>query len=406
MRPRLTGVGQRRRSCASIMRMAAAWLMAFAAGIAAPSPYLPPEDATILERVPARSDLERLAPLRAALAAAPADLEASLALATGYIGIGRRNSDPRFIAYAQSALLPWLAQPRPPEQVLVLQAITLQYLHQFDAALALLERALGREPLDAQAWLTRAALLELRGDYRAARQACARLVRSADAFTALTCLGSVAGRNGQLEASYRSLREPAGPDPRLPAALREWRLAVVAEMAERLGDDRAAEAYLCAALHAADDDPYAKAAYADLLLRTDRPREVFALLAGNEAQDPLLLRLAIAARRSGDPQAAPWAQAYEARLRAAERDADSTHQREQAMYLLEVRGDAAAALPFARRNWSAQREPADVRIYARAAARAHAAADCAQIARWLGETHYEDRALSALPGCVAMREPR
>ena len=92
------------------------------------------------------------------------------------------------------------------------------------------------------------------------------------------------------------------------------------------------------------------------------------MLAGNEAQDPLLLRLTIAAHRLGSPEATAWAQAYEARWRAAERDGDDTHQREQALYLLEVRADAAGALEYARRNWTRQREPADVRIYARAAA--------------------------------------
>jgi tetratricopeptide (TPR) repeat protein len=377
--------------------------LVLAAGTAAASPYLPADDATVLERVPERSDLELLAPLRAAVAADPKDLEASLALATGYIGIGRRNSDPRFIAHAQAALSPWLEQARPPERVLVLEAITLQYLHQFDAALALLERALVLEPLDAQAWLTRAALLELRGDYAAARRACARLVRAADEFSALTCLGSVAGRSGELAASYRVLQASSDLTPRLPPALRAWRLSVVAEMAERLGDDRAAEGYLRAALQAAGDDPYLKAAYADLLLRTGREPEVIALLAGSEAQDPLLLRLAIAGHRLGSPDAAGWMRAFDARLRTAERDRDSTHQREQAMYLLEVRGETVAALQCAARNWAVQREPADLRIYARAAERAQAAADVALLARWQRATHYEDRTLCALIECGALK---
>jgi tetratricopeptide (TPR) repeat protein len=378
--------------------------LALAAGTATALPYVPADDATVLERVPERSDLERLAPLRAAVAADAEDLGASLALATGYIGIGRRNSDPRFIAHAQAALSPWLSRPRPPERVLVLEAITLQYLHQFDPALVLLERALALEPLDAQAWLTRATLLELRGDFAGARGACARLVRAADEFTALTCLGSVAGRNGKLGGSYRALQASSTLDPRLPAVLRAWRLSVVAEMAERLGDDRAAEAYLRTALQAADDDPYLKAAYADLLLRRDRAREVITLLVGNEAQDPLLLRLAIAGHRLGSAEATRWTGAFEERLRAAERDQDNTHLRERAMYMLEVRGDTAAALEAARRNWAVQREPADLRIYAHAARRAHAAADLELIARWTRETRYEDHTLCALIGCDAPEE--
>lgn len=381
-------------------RALAALLFVACPALAVAAPYVPATDATVLEHVPARSELERLAPLRATVAASPADFEAAAALATAYIDLGRRNSDPRFIAYAQATLLRWLApQAQPPERALVLQAITLQYLHQFDAALAFLEHAIALAPLDGQAWLTRASLLELRGDYAAARRACARLVRTSDEFTALTCLGSVAGRNGQLAASYAALTTPAGRDSRLPGALRAWRLTVIAEMAERLGDDGAAKSDLQAALLAADDDPYVKAAYADLLLRIGRPGEVLTLLAGSQAQDPLLLRLAIAAHRLGSPQARDLMQTYEARLHAADRDGDRTHERERALYLLEVRHDAAGALEYARRNWAVQREPADVRIYARAAARARSAADCALLARWIAETHYEDRLLPAALGC-------
>jgi hypothetical protein len=384
--------------------MIALVLLGLAAVAATAAPYRPGDDDTVLERVPERSELERLAPLRAAVQARPADLPASLALATGYIGIGRRNSDPRFIAYAQAALLPWLALPRPPEPVLVLQATALQYLHRLDDTLALLDRALALAPLDGQAWLTRAALLELRGDYAQARRACARLVRSADEFTALTCLKSVDGRNGELAASYAALQSASGLDPRLPAALRAWRLSVAAEMAERLGEDQAAEADLAEALRAAGDDPYLKATYADLLLRLDRPQEVITMLRGSEAQDPLLLRLAIAGRRTASPQAARWAQAYEERVCAAQRDHDYSHQREHAMYLLEVQGDARAALQAAASNWAVQREPTDLRVYARAAERARSDADRAVIASWLASTHYEDRTLPA-PSFELPRHP-
>jgi len=74
------------------------------------------------------------------------------------------------------------------------------------------------------------------------------------------------------------------------------------------------------------------------------------------------------------------------------------------MYLLEVRDDAAGALESAARNWAVQREPADLRIYARAAQRAHASADAAVIARWLRATGYQDRTLCALTACGAREE--
>ena len=385
-------------------RALAALLFAACASIATAVPYVPSDDATVLERLPARSALERLAPLRRSVAARPDDLDAALTLAQAYTAIGRENGDPRFVAYGEATLESWVRQSRPPEKALVLQAIALQYLHRFDESLALLDRALALQPLDAQAWLTRATLLELRGDFAGARPACARLARAADGLIALTCLASVDGRSGRLAESYGRLRASPADDVRLAADTRTWALAVRAEMAERLGDDASAAFDYTAALEIAPQDPYLKAAYADLLLRIARPDEVLTLLAGDEAQDPLLLRLAIAGHRLGSPEAARWTQAFDARLRAAERDRYNPHLREQAMYLLEVRGDAVAALASARRNWAVQREPADLRIYARAAERAHAAGDVALIARWLRATRYEDRTLCGLIRCGALEE--
>jgi hypothetical protein len=78
--------------------MAAGVLLTASAAVAVATPYLPTDDSTILERVPARTELERLAPLRLAVATTPTDLAAALALATAFIDLGRRHSDPRFVA--------------------------------------------------------------------------------------------------------------------------------------------------------------------------------------------------------------------------------------------------------------------------------------------------------------------
>jgi tetratricopeptide (TPR) repeat protein len=400
MSRRPTGAG---RSCAALLRTVALFLFAFPAAVLG-TPFLPVDDEVILELVPARSALERLAPLRRAVAARPGDLAAALALAQGYVETGRRYGDPRFVAYAEATLIPWLARANPPEPALVLQATALQYLHQFDRALGLLDQALAAEPRDGQAWLSRASLLELRGNYGEARRACARLIRTADEFVALTCLTSVDGRSGALSASYAALRRLPVSDARLAPAVRSWALAVLADMAERLGEDSAAEADLQAALRSSPDDPFLKASYADLLLRLGRPAAVIELLRVDEAQDALLLRLAIAGKRAGSAEAARWASMCEERFRAAERDRDLTHQREWGMFLLDVQGDARAALMAAINNWQQQREPADLRIYARAAERVSSAPDRNAIAAWVAMSRYEDHAF-ALPATRAASAP-
>ena len=361
-------------------------------------PYVPTQDSEVLERVAARSALDRLEPLRRTVASNPRNLSAALELARGYLQIGRAAGDPRIIGYAQAALLPWLHDDQAPEPVLVLQATALQNQHQFAGAMKLLDRAMQLNPEDPQVWLTRAAIYALRNDLPNARQACARLTRTADTLVALTCLAGIDSRNGRLSASFEALHRVFANETGLPVELRVWILAQLSDMAERLGEAPAAQQYLQAALQAAPDDGYCLAAYADLLIREHRYAEVISLLAGREAQDNLLLRLSIAGQGLGGPEARRWSQMYAARVQAAQREGDVVHLREQAIFALDVQHEPARALQIAARNWEQQREPADVRIYARAARASNrspeGAAQEAKLRQWLAATRYEDATLA------------
>ena len=80
------------------------------------APFVPDDDAQVLERLPDRSapqyrDLKRL---QAAVVAAPNDVAAATALAEGYYRISRREGDPRFLGYAQAALTTWWKDPEAP----------------------------------------------------------------------------------------------------------------------------------------------------------------------------------------------------------------------------------------------------------------------------------------------------
>jgi len=176
--------------------------------------------------------------------------------------------------------------------------------------------------------------------------------------------------------------------------VRVWIWDQLADMAERVGDDAAAERFFQAALVASPGDGYTQGGYADLLLRQHRPAQVLILLGDEAQQDNLLLRLAIAARQLGSERAGELSDTFQARYEAARRDGDFTHLREQARFLLEVRGDVRAAVELAERNWRVQREPADVRIYWEAASAAGRLQDLRQLQEWIQQTHYEDAVLT------------
>ncbi|MEO7774315.1 MAG: hypothetical protein ABIT36_07000 [Steroidobacteraceae bacterium] len=368
-------------------------------GAHATAAYLPAADATVLEAVPAASRMRELQPLRLALASQPDNPSAAVNLARGYLAIGRNDGDPRFLSYAEATLAPWLRRDRIPADVLVVAAIVYQSSHRFSEALALLDRALILQPRHPQGLLTRATILQVRGDFTAARTTCAQLVQAAGQLVAVACLSAANAMNGHLPESQRALRAVFVDDPRLDAGLRSWIRGQLGEMALRLNDPRQAERDFVAGLRDAPQDLYLKAAYADLLIDRQRPAEALRLLRDNEAQDILLLRLAIAATRVGDGTAQRYARLYQGRYDAAQRDGDATHAREHARFQLEVRKNSAEALRLAQRNWQVQREPADISLYLRAACAAHSTDAHSQISGWIRDNAYQDAALAPLLAC-------
>lgn len=347
----------------------------------------------MLEHVPAAAATEQLRSLREKVTTDPEDQQSAVALAKGYLEIGRQNADPRFTSYAQATLTPWLARPAPASDVLVLSATALQSLHQFYDALALLNRAIDVAPDNPQAWLTKATILQVQGHFDDARKACGQLSRSAGQLIAFTCIAGVNSLTGRLAASVTALRAIYVDDERLAPGIRTWVLGQLAEMSVRMGDARSAERYFQSALRVAPDDVYLKSDYADLLLAQARAAEVVALLRNNEPQDNLLLRLAIAGKQLRSSDGKRWADLFEARYQAARRDGDFTHLREQARFALEVKANPAEALQLASQNWQVQKEPADVRIYLAAAEAARDTQARSRVMQWIQAIHYEDRTL-------------
>jgi len=363
-------------------------------------PYEPASDDTVLMSLPSGSQARSINNLRAALAANPDDLEVALRLSRLWLNAGRREGDPRFFSYVQATLAPWSQRADAPVDALILAATALQSTHRFDQAQRLLERALQSDPRNMQAWLSRSALLQVRGEFAAARQACSHLAGAADHRVAIGCIASAQSMNGKLAESYRALLQVMTSERTSAGPAQAWLLGMLGEMAVRLDDTVAAQRHFNAALLADPDDTYIRGELADLYLRESRHAAVVALLKGYEAQDALLLRLAIAGQRLHSTDGAQWIALYEARYQAALEAGDDTHLREHARYLLDVRGDAGRALQAAERNWLVQREPADIRIYRRAALAAGGSLDA--IDTWIAANRYQDATLGLRPASATV----
>ena len=365
----LTGLaGLARTSC-----QAAALALAIA-GATRAAPIVPTHDGQVIERLPA-----------VARATAADDLATALRESRALLDAGRRDGDPRLAGRALARLLRWASDPRAPADVVLLLADTEQHLHHFNPATARLQSLVERDPRQPQAWLMLATLHRVQGRYTESDAACRALVQLRAEPYGAACTAENLALKGEFDTARRQLQALIGQAGGL--GTRAWLWTTLAELEQRAGRAAASDQAWKQSLAAARDS-YAAIAYADFLLDQQRPREAWVLLQPEQRSDAALLRLAIAARRAGLPEA----RVLETELRerfaqADQRRGPSGHDRERALMALDIEGDAGAALRAARANVEHQREPLDLLLLARCAAAAGDAAaanEARALARQIG----------------------
>ena len=376
------------------------WLV-LGALVAKAEPFVPVDDSQMLERLranPFDPATQHLHELRARLAADPTNPAVACEFARQCVELSRSESNPRYLGRAQGALERWWDETTPPVPVLVLRATIKQSQHDFTNALTDLDLALRLDPANAQAWLTKATVLTVLGDYDAARRACRPLGQLTTGLISLTAAVSVASLNGQAESSCNLLKSVLQGTPKASTADKLWALTVLAEGSARLGRVTDAENYYKTALALGERDPYLLGSYADLLLDQGRNQEVANLLAGEANADALLLRLTLA-ESALVPQPGSYPAhlaSLRARFEAGHLRGDFVHQREEARYALDLLHQPQAALRLAQANWRVQREPADVRILLEAARAAGDAAAAQPALDFIRQKHLEDVQLQRL----------
>jgi Tfp pilus assembly protein PilF len=356
------------------------------------APRLPTDPAEVLERLPMRpadATARELSGLRAAVTRAakedPADPLPAARLAGRYYELAVARGDPRYIGYADAVLAPF-ARSRAPA-LLTVRGQLRQHRHDFDGALQDFAGALEADPQFASAHAWRGAIYLVQANYAAAKSECDALLALDRPTLYGGCIGLVLAYGGRMEAGSAALQRAL--DQTDDAGNRLWLLTRLGEVAAWRGQPEEAERHYRAALALGIDDGYLLAAWSDFLLDRQRPAEVVKLLSGWEASDGLLLRLALAETALKQPSAKAHVQALADRFAAAKVRGDTTHQAEEARYLIHLAGDPAAALAAAAANYRVQREPRDARVLLEAAIAA-GDAGAAQPARdWLRSSGFE-----------------
>lgn len=363
-----------------------------AATVAIAAPYVPRDDAAVLERLPVRpSDpvAAEIRRLRVEVAATPADPAPAVRLARRYFELAMAQGDPRYVGYADAALRPWYRSADRHAGVLTVRGMLRQYRHDFDGALEDLANAAEREPQNPEPHAWRAAIYMVRADYPAARRECAVLHELSSELHAAGCTAYVDATTGKTRTAYEQLNAARARNAQASAGMQLWVHTRLAEMAWRIGDTRAAERHFREALGLDVADNFLLAAYADFLLEQGRAAEVVALLKDWARSDTLLLRLALAERALKLPSADPHVRTLAERFADAARRGERLHLQEEARFLLDLQGDARGALAAAEENWKAQREPRDAAVLLDAALAARDPRPAVPALEWMNSSGFE-----------------
>ena len=359
----------------------------------------------VVMRVPARATNDPIVVLEQRYAQAPDQITAA-ALAALYVERARTQREPRYFGRAEMLLQPWVAKAHASGAILRVQADILQNRHDFAGALRLLDGAVASDPRDAGARLMRASVKVVQGRAAEARADCAAVLASGESAAGTVCFAQVLGSTGQLaqaEALLKTLlargdglrAAAAHADAAaLPASVRGWALWLSADFADRRGDGRAAESLLREAMAATPTNEGVRSALCDLLIARGALREALDVVDLPAPSTGLLARRARAQRLLRDPGlSATRAQLHDLTSLASRR-AEIPHLREEALFALDVDGDADRALDLAKRNFATQRETIDVRLLARAARAKGDRQALELVTRWMRETGFQDQEIA------------
>jgi hypothetical protein len=357
------------------------------------APFIPGSDSQVLEVLPTKAGdpaAKELRELRAALADNPKDPGRAVALAQRYFDLASAEGDPRYIGYAEAVIRPWLAGELPVE-IQFTRALLRQYRHDFNNSIKDLDDVLARNPKHYNALSWKSALYLVMADYPRAREGCERRREVSSQASLTACFASIESLTGKAAEAYAALEAALKREPDRDVDFRQWVLTRIGEIALRAGNTARAERHFKEAIATGVTDGYVLAAYADLLIDQNRPREVVALLKDWVRSDILLLRLAIAEKMLQTPTAAARRQALADRFADSALRGDKLHLAEEARFELVLRNNPSRAVQLALENWAAlQREPRDARILLEAALAARDPAAARPALEWLRQNRYQE----------------
>ncbi len=303
------------------------------------------------------------------------------------------NADPRLLGRIKALLQPWWTKSLAPIEVRFFRGFIHQHEHRFADSLVDIESVLIANPRHNSARFLQISIQQILGDFKQAETNCRQLRRSVGELVGIACVLWQQSFQGNLKRSFYKFKNEMVKSDLSQVAVKVYFLSALADMAMRQNELINARKYWHEVL-TLSPSPHVHVALADVLLAQKDYGGVLELLSPSGSNESMLLRLAIAAKRLGHPDALRYRKEFESKIVVSRLRGDNIHHREEALYQLEILGDVNRALHHAKANWESQKEPIDIRILAQTATVTGNHETLAQLKQWIQERDYEDAILS------------
>ena len=328
-------------------------------------PSKPASDDEVLVVLPRSffANRDKITELRDRLNADPENPRLAAAVANRYITLGNQTGDPRFYGYARAAINRWWdTDTDAGSAILKTRAKLKEKDHLYDEALTDLDAAREQSPEDAQILIEIGNIYRVKGRYSEALKVGDQLESLAGTVPAAICRAPVMAQTGKAKEAYELLGEVLPSAEKDFPSTTQFIRTLRAEAAAVLGRENEIEEHYIAGLRENDSDYYILRGYGDLLLDREEFAKALELLREHTNDTGVLLRAAIAAKKSGETKLAEqWTRELENRFEEIRLRGGQPHGRFESRLTLELKDDPATALTIALENWEKQKEVRDTR---------------------------------------------
>lgn len=370
------------------------FIIYFTSIIVAAAPYIPENELQVLVTIPGQNSA--IHQLRQKLKHNPNNYSLLNQIILSYFQLSKQTGDQRYYSYAESLINHHLDNKTtiPTRHYVDLkrhQATILQHRHEFKAALSILNSIIQQHPQQYSFYFLRSTIYQVIGEYTLAKKDCQRLIGRYNMLLTTACLSQMVGLTGQIDAAFSLLHKTYLKDQHANTDAKLYVLSILAEMAQRKGDNEAAKQFYQDGLAITPGDQYLLTSYSAFLLDNHQNEQVSKLLGTTPFTDILLLNKLIAAvRLNHQSDIQRLNQLFQNKIKETKLRGDTPHINVLARYELEYNHNYSKASNLALQNWRQNKEPDDLKLMLQAAIQANDITTFNEAVTWIEKNHMED----------------